>query len=51
MHYPISASFSEAVGKIWAHMHELADPNASAKGGVQERAAFLFGQKIKAAAE
>jgi delta11-fatty-acid desaturase len=48
VHYPVSASFAEAVSKIWAHMHELADPAASAKGGVKQLDAFLFGQKIKA---
>jgi delta11-fatty-acid desaturase len=51
VHYPISVSFAEAVGKIWAHMHELADPDASAKGGVKQLDAYLFGQKIKAVAE
>jgi delta11-fatty-acid desaturase len=49
VHYPISVSFAEAVGKIWAHMHELADPDASSKGGVKQLDAYLFGQKIKAA--
>jgi delta11-fatty-acid desaturase len=48
VHYPQSASFGEAVGKIWEHMHELADPQASARAGVKQLDAFVFGQRIAA---
>ena len=51
VNYPVSASFADAVAKIWAHMRELADPLASARAGVVElETDVLFGRQLRSTA-